>query len=103
MTKLDLAEICPELADPMKEVTEVMLHFKTSPSWQRARNLDELLDKTELTLTFKEVQAIAATMLKLAEENERLKGDNKLLGDQLIIAMASPIKAARKGDPHEKV
>jgi hypothetical protein len=69
--KIDMEKLCPELAEPMKEVTEVMLHFATSPAWQRARNLDELLDKTELTLTFKEVQTIAATMLKLAEENER--------------------------------
>ncbi len=76
--KLDLAKICPELAEPMKEVTEVIRHFKTNPAWQRSRGLDGLLDRTKLRLTFSEVQAIAATMLTQQEKIEELEEEIEL-------------------------
>ena len=102
-----LKEVCPELVEPMREVTEVIRHFKTSPSWQRSRGLDELLNKTELRLTFSEVQAIAATMLNLTEENEEMHP--KANAYDLACATEKECRLpknidiiGRKGDPDEK-
>lgn len=61
---IDLGDICPELAEVIAEIRKVEEYFTPGVEPKAIQN-------TEVRLTFSEAKAIAATMLKLAAENEQ--------------------------------
>lgn len=80
MTKLDLAEISPELAELYKywlRYTYLIGEMGSDPTVEqlsRASKADGKIAQQAREYT----KAIAATMLKLAEENEQLKKEIEL-------------------------
>lgn len=80
--KIDMEKICPELADVYE--TYKLYDFKSA-----------------LMVNPKNINAIAAMMLELAEENERLKEQNEIL-ERNSQHLARKLLAARKGDADDR-
>jgi len=91
MTKLDLAELKAE----MVEARDTVRKAHGPPDKDACCETCYILEKLDKWI--QGIDAIAATMLKLAEENERL---SRWLHEDLDRWMAKRSKAAHKGDPH---
>ena len=96
MTKLDLGKICPELAEIRRTKEEDLKEFPIH-TWRNYQIDHESID------------AISATMLKLAEENRELANNIQgcyNCGSQIHIGEKNVcegcFEAARKGDPHDR-